>query len=815
MAERITLLDINLNVGGASDALKELEQASIGLMQRKAELKNSMADLNKAFKEGAITEQQYLETMAKLNTETLSNNKAISDNTAQTKANIQIVQSQAQSIDQMRAKLATVSKEWSKLTEDEILNTQKGKELNAEKLRLTENLKRLEAATGDTRRNVGNYTDSILQAANSTKAATGGVSGLTAGMAGSITGIKAFNATLAANPIGAIVTAAMLLIGWIEKMATKSSEGGNKMRSAFAPIITIFERITDVVGKFFQIWLAGVSFVINTAIKVANAIGLVSDETMRMAEASQRLAKEERDLYNEETNRIVQLQRLKTAQEEQKAILADQTKSAAERKKAGEEALRLMKEEEDINVSLAKRKYELIKAQNELSDSTDEDLRKEQEALAELEKVRTDAASKRKEVAGQVSGFEKQLRDKALSESKAASDARAKAYEEAQQRKTKAAEERYNKEMKRLNDIMQAELLRQREIRATSEVNSEYDEQLFQNLQSKKLDILSRQLEEQKITIDDYNLATQEMEVERLERIAEINEAARAKEMEAKLMNLQNEQELREMDITNQFELRELQLESQMAQEIAAAEKIGADTAIIERKYAKIREQISKDEANAKLAVAGELAGQLSKLLGESTVAGKIAAISQATINTYLGATKALSQGGFLGIAQAAVVISAGLAQVAKIVSTKVEKPQIEQPRTRYERGGKMALFGGKRHSEGGTILRGSDGSVLEVEKGEAAFVLNRSATRAISQLSAINVAHGGNDFGRTGLSYFANGGQIMLSGSSYGMSDKDMEKMAYYIASAVASLPAPVVSVSDINSAQEKNIRIIQSNVL
>lgn len=45
-------------------------------------------------------------------------------------------------------------------------------------------------------------------------------------------------------------------------------------------------------------------------------------------------------------------------------------------------------------------------------------------------------------------------------------------------------------------------------------------------------------------------------------------------------------------------------------------------------------------------------------------------AIAEAIINTYVGASKALSQGGVYGVALAAIVIAAGLAQVATIAST-------------------------------------------------------------------------------------------------------------------------------------------------
>lgn len=830
MAEKITLVDISFDVAGANEGLQKLQEESAKLAQRQAELKKAQAEVNASMKEaqtafnaGAISQEEYnkaveesAKAQAALKVETISNNKSIAENTQAIKANVTTTKAQIDSIEQMRSKLATVSQEWAKMSGAERENTARGKELSAQKRQLTDDLKRLEAATGDTRRNVGNYTDSILQAANSTKAAAGGVSGLANGMAGSIVGIKAFNASLAANPVLAIASAVMLLIGWVEKLGTKSSEGGNKMSQAFAPVKVLFERITDTVGFFFSAFFTGIGKVIELAMKAAHAIGLVSDATMQAADEAARLAKEQRDIYNQETKQLVQLEKLKLAQEEQKAILADQTKSAAERKAAGEEALRLMKQEEELTVGLLKRKYEQIKANNALADSTDEDLRKEQEALRDVIAAQAQAAAKRKEIYGQVTGFEKSLRDKATAESKAANDARAKSYEESKKRKADAAEKLYQKEIQRLNDIIAAELLSQRKRRAEGEINSEEEQVMFETLQSKKLDALSKQYEEGKITQEAYNIASQELEVERLERIAEINQQARDKEKEVALMEMQAKQELAELDIESDFERQLFRLDMQYNAEIEAAEAIGAETSSIEKKYAKIREKIAKEEANAKLAIAGDLAGQLAGVLGEGTVAGKVAAVTQATINTYLGATKALAQGGFFGIAQAAIVISTGLAQVAKIVSTKVEKPEINKPSARYEKGGKMALFGGRRHSEGGTILRGSDGSVLEVEKGESAFVLNRSATSAISALSELNMKHGGNSFSQTGLRFFANGGQIQLSGGvSSGLSDKDLDRMANVIAFAVSNLPNPIVTVSDISNMQAKTEKISQISVL
>jgi hypothetical protein len=51
----------------------------------------------------------------------------------------------------------------------------------------------------------------------------------------------------------------------------------------------------------------------------------------------------------------------------------------------------------------------------------------------------------------------------------------------------------------------------------------------------------------------------------------------------------------------------------------------------------------------------------------ELAAVGKAAAIAQATIDTYAGATKAYAQGGILGFITAASIVAAGLANVAKI----------------------------------------------------------------------------------------------------------------------------------------------------
>ena len=67
--------------------------------------------------------------------------------------------------------------------------------------------------------------------------------------------------------------------------------------------------------------------------------------------------------------------------------------------------------------------------------------------------------------------------------------------------------------------------------------------------------------------------------------------------------------------------------------------------------------------------------GSIAQLVGENSAFGKAVAVSQAIIDTYAGASKALAQGGIIGPVAAAGVIAAGLANVRAIMQTEVPEP--------------------------------------------------------------------------------------------------------------------------------------------
>ncbi len=83
------------------------------------------------------------------------------------------------------------------------------------------------------------------------------------------------------------------------------------------------------------------------------------------------------------------------------------------------------------------------------------------------------------------------------------------------------------------------------------------------------------------------------------------------------------------------------------------------------------QQKLDKEIADAKVSAITGALGSLASLVGENSKFGKAIAITQAIIDTYAGANKALGQGGIFGFIGAASVIAAGFANIRNITATK------------------------------------------------------------------------------------------------------------------------------------------------
>lgn len=151
----------------------------------------------------------------------------------------------------------------------------------------------------------------------------------------------------------------------------------------------------------------------------------------------------------------------------------------------------------------------------------------------------------------------------------------------------------------------------------------------------------------------------------------------------------------------------------------------------LEEEYNKRKEKAAGNQAQIEK-IEKEYQARKAKIEKAAAEERRKIALREAIIQGALSVVKALPN--------AFAAIAAGIAAAAQIAIIASQK---------FERGGsvKMGTFAGKRHSAGGTKGVFDDGTVIEVEKGEDFFVLNRAASAERQRLSNLNYRFGGKRF--------------------------------------------------------------------
>ena len=111
-----------------------------------------------------------------------------------------------------------------------------------------------------------------------------------------------------------------------------------------------------------------------------------------------------------------------------------------------------------------------------------------------------------------------------------------------------------------------------------------------------------------------------------------------------------------------------LELENSYKEKLKMAEKSGTDIEFLTKQYEKQKSLVIQEGINNQLSAYSGLSSALSSLAGDN----KELAAASAIIDTYVGANKALAQGGVAGFVTGAAVIAAGIANVQKIYATDV-----------------------------------------------------------------------------------------------------------------------------------------------
>lgn len=388
MAEQI-ILDIQVP---KTDV--EAATAAIGRMRGKVEeLRAANKNLDKSSE--AYTKNAL--EIKRLNGEIRQNERVLTANTKAQKSN-------EGSIEQLRAELSKTTSQWVKLSKEERENTDAGKALTAQKKNLTEELKRLEKATGDNRRNVGNYSEGMREAINETglftreqQALASAQKLVTAATGGATKGFKLLRIALISTGIGAIVVA----IGSLVAAFASTQRGMDAVNKVLKPITFAFQRLIGVVQNIATA-LADLNFA-----KAWRELTGIGEALKEGAKDGQEYAKSQIAIKEAQLALAKEQGKLNREYAQQRSILEDVLNTDEERRKAGEAALAALNKEAELRKKIKEEEIKQARLAVKQND-TDRDAKI---ALAivegELAEIEAQTLEKAQTIKNQISAIDK------------------------------------------------------------------------------------------------------------------------------------------------------------------------------------------------------------------------------------------------------------------------------------------------------------------------------------------------------------------------------------------------------------------------
>ena len=451
MAEKVEkILDIKVNYSDAIKAIADY-QAKIDAAR------NAEKQLKKQLSEGKISRQQYNEAMASTKAIIADYNDSIRIINKTVQNQLKQEKEQEGSLRSLRAQLSNLTAEYDALSEAERKGA-RGEELKKSINEVTNALKEGEEETQRYYRNVGNYKEAIMEAANANVpfiqqinimvTSLGGVKNYVAGVnqnlikiAKTTTGltrvVKLLGTAMLGLGIGTLLVALASLVSWFTK-TQKGVETANKIMGALGATIDILIDRAGKLGSALVNLFTGNFKQAGEDVKgVFSGMGKeIADETKqawKLAEVLNEIDKKEVMLSMSRAANRAEIEKLKKAAD-------DQTLSTQERTKAAEKAYELEKKDLKVQTDLAKARIanmlgytdvteEALKTIEDLqsgaitadeaigkiglSESTIEDLRKLSEEVNHLSELEEDSYGRQTEQQNTLNSIRQEGADKA------------------------------------------------------------------------------------------------------------------------------------------------------------------------------------------------------------------------------------------------------------------------------------------------------------------------------------------------------------------------------------------------------------------
>ncbi len=647
------------------------------------------------------------------------------------------------SLEKLKAQLYVVSKQWSAVTKVESENSDTAKKLAEQKLALTEAIKKEEMATGSAGRNVGFYDKAANRATGTIKQMGGqllAATGLTLGLSGALKGAeKAIMSTQVSGDKFEATMGAMKAATseFFKSIATGNLSGlGKRLKEAAAAgkaYVQALDDIGDRVRATNVLEAKKEEIVSNQELILKDTTKSYKERAAagkKILEEENKFAKDNLDLsqkkYEAERNNLISIMKGVDANKLGAETMAEYEKELqnfiqnySKDTELREKATQYIKEEED-----AIRK--LTSAQQQANSAAESGMsrnyikyqvEKEKEAQKALDEFYKNADSNVKNYAAVFKEYGERTVDaeldkftngwiglintqtqyhKDISENQIQFNSIMKELNAESNKPTETGtskpdnsevEEKRKQALEAVElmeyELQMWELTNQSKLDSSKQLSKELiaaEKDRINEQQAKEKELLDAKLDNKLITIQQYNIQAQTLENQTNESINALSIQYQQEQNNAKATLLIDQYNTKKESVFAQLNAAKQALEEEKKAQIANAKKTGASTEKIEKRYAAASKTIEEAKQEATLGVAAETAGNLATIFGETTAAGKAAAVAQATISTYLAANQAYSAmsgipyvGPVLGAIAAAAAVASGIANVKKILSVSTD----------------------------------------------------------------------------------------------------------------------------------------------
>lgn len=869
MAEKKVIIDLDIkteDIAAANVAMKKAREETIEYNRQLNQLKEQQKQLNDSYKKGAIDADTYAKQQTKIKSEITGVNKNLREANKSIQQNKTVVDAANGSNDQLRARLALLTKQYNALSKEERENSKTGQQLQATIKGISDKLKANEKAVGDNRRNVGNYESalkgvagqlnvmgvnlgSLAQQLSTYKegvvgmaAATKASAGATGGLSGALQILKV---ALISTGIGAIVVA----LGSMVTFLTQTKRGSELLAQAMASVGAAISVVTDrisAIGEAVTNVFTGKGSIADVVGTTKEAFTGLTDEIVAETKAAAGLEKQMQKLRDRERELTVSIADRKAEVAELQLIAEDETKSFEERQAAIEKANKIQADQMEQQLELQRERVRITEEQLALGENLEEDEQKLAEERAKLGEIEAANLKKLRTLKAKENSIARQIAaetTKRANEQRKLTEEQIKAEEAAEEKRAAIREEFRRSQLTELerrkeDAIKKAAILR--EAGAEEKAIEEFlSQELIEINRSEQDAILQAKLtrleQDAAASIAKVNNEIQSEEARKAAILQIESDLAAAKQQEldleiqnytastemlgyvdeernAKLIEQKQAVDAQVVELDNQKttllednarRLAETQKQTQQEYIQAAQGTLGTVGNILSGFQTQVQNNIKAVEEQAK--AAGKTDEEIAAMTKKSRKQAQDIAVAAALIQTFQAAIAAYQSG------SAVPVVGVALGPIAAAAAVAFGLAQVSQiKQQKFSDGG---VLEGASHSQGGIPFTVDGVPGFEAEGDE--IILTKGVYRnpvLRQQASQLNVLGGGKSL--TPSTFMADGGIATATAASRMNvgSQITTESIARAVADAVQSAPAPIVRVSEINRVNQNTVRVQQS---